>query len=314
METATASSASVSRTTAPRPAASSRSTSLVYMRRHRQRVRAAVLRGAAPLAFTNPLYHARTAQTALDGLLAECARDDACGTALPDLGKEFHELMARLERAPAEVEVAHPETGEAGTIALSRDAFAEALRVMMYREESLVRVPLLLHRAGRGDLVPFAEQALRSNRWIRDLLPFGMLLSVTCAEDVDRIEEEAIRRETESTFLGDVRVRGQKAACEVWPRSAIQAGYGEPVRVDVPTLVLSGSLDPVTPPRWGEETARHLPNSQHVVAPGAHDLRGACIDDITEAFLRPSWRQPRSEGLDTSCVDGMRLAPFAIDG
>ena len=72
-----------------------------------------------------------------------------------------------------------------------------------------------------------------------------MLLSVTCPEDVARIKPEEIPRLTDGTFLGETRVRGQIEACSVWPEAEVPEDYGDPVSVATPTLVLSGTIDPV---------------------------------------------------------------------
>jgi pimeloyl-ACP methyl ester carboxylesterase len=283
---------------------------LEYMRRHPHGVRTAILSGLAPIALTNPLHHARAAQGALDLLLDDCASDAACAAAFPALREELRAVVARLDAQPARVAVRVPGTGGEAEVTLTRGAFAEALRVMMYNAQRAREVPYLIHRAHGGDLTPFAEAALASNRGIRGQIAFGMLMSVICAEDVDRIDPAIIPAVTEGTLLGDARVRGQMAACASWPRGEVPADYGEPVRSAVPTLLLSGTLDPVTPPEWGEEAARHLPNALHVVAPGAHGVGGPCIEAIQRRFLATA----SVRGLDTACVAEMRLPPFRVPG
>ncbi|MHC4303286.1 MAG: alpha/beta hydrolase [Planctomycetota bacterium] len=279
---------------------------LVYMRRHPETVRSAILMGVAPVSFTNPLYHAREGQRALDMIFAECAADPDCHAAFPDLEREFEAVLERLDDASADATVRHPETGEPVSLKLSRDAFAGALRLIMYYDNS--DVPLLIHRAFAGDYDAFANRGLTSNRAIRGQLAFGMLLCVTCSEDIPRIDPDDIPQLTEGTFLGDGRVRRQMAVCEVWPRGDVPADYGDPVSVDVPVLLLSGEYDPVTPPRWGEETARHLPASLHVVVPTTHSFGSSCIDQIMRDFLD----RGTVEGLDTSCVEHMRRPRFTL--
>ena len=51
---------------------------------------------------------------------------------------------------------------------------------------------------------------------------------------------------------------GQARACEFWPKGTVDPSYYAPVRSDVPALVLSGDLDPVTPPTWGQAVTKHL--------------------------------------------------------
>ena len=279
---------------------------LVYMRRHPETVRAAILNGVAPIAFKNPLFHAPGFHEAIRLLMTECADNPDCHAAYPNLEEEYETILAQLEEAPVVVNVEHPVNKEQVPIKLSREGFIEALRTMMYRGNR--QVPFLIHKAFEGDYAPFAQVGLRSERSIRRLLAMELLLCVTCAEDLDRITEEEIVEIASGTDMGDGRVRRQKAVCEFWPRSEIPANYGEPVSVDVPVLLLSGTLDPVTPPRWGEEAARHLPNSLHLVVPGAHGVGNPCLTSIQKQFLETG----TLEGLDISCLEALKAGPFLI--
>jgi len=282
---------------------------LVYLRRHPETVRVAVINGIAPIAFTNPLYHANEAQKALDVTFAECAADADCSAAFPGLGQKFDELMARLEAEPAKVTITDPDTGEPVEIALTRGGFAEALRVFSYAMPRARRVPLLIYRAWQGDYAPFAQAGVNSTRGINLILKIGMLLSVTCVEDVARIDPDTIDEITAGTYLGDERVRTQTEVCSIWPKGRIPADYGEPVRADVPVLVLSGTHDPVTGSDWGADAASHLPDSVHLIVAGAHGVGGPCVESITSAFVASG----TLEGLDTSCVADVTLPPFVLE-
>jgi pimeloyl-ACP methyl ester carboxylesterase len=281
---------------------------LVYLRRYPETVRTAILCGLVPIAFRNPLYHSRNFHHAIRALFAECANDSDCHTAFPNLEDEYLAILDRLEQAPAEVTIPHPATKEPVTILLDKNGFTEGLRTTMYSSGRTRLVPYLIHRAFEGDLQPFAIRAVQSSRSIRKILALGMLLSVICAEDMDRVTEEDIVEIATWTDAGDSRVRTQKAACEYWPRTDIPADYGDPVSVNVPVLLLSGNLDPVTPPEWGEETARHLPNSLHLVVPGAHGVGGKCIRTIEQQFLKSG----TLEGLDISCTQDLKPRKFKI--
>ncbi|MCZ6836994.1 MAG: alpha/beta hydrolase [Planctomycetota bacterium] len=281
--------------------------SLVYMRRHPKTVRTAILNGVAPLAFTNPLYHAQDAQIAFDGILEECAEDPDCHEAFGDLQKKFLHLRQRLEAKPVLISVQLPFMDAPQDVTLDWGAFASGLRTLMYYDSR--RIPSLINGAFEGDYQGFAEAGIMSNRGIQQALAFGMLACVTCAEDLDRISEAMIVEATKDTFFGDARVRAQKAMCEFWPRSNLLENFGDDVSVDVPTLLLSGRYDPVTGPRWGANAASHLPNSLHVIAPGSHGVRGPCIANVIEAFLLSG----TVDGLDVSCVETMDLGPFLID-
>ncbi|MFG0253442.1 MAG: alpha/beta hydrolase, partial [Phycisphaerales bacterium JB038] len=280
---------------------------LIYMRRHPETVRTAILNGVAPLKFTNPLYHAWGAQLALDRILAECAADAACNAAFPDLEGKLEAVLQRLEEEPAAVTLQHPATGEEVEATLDREGFAEGLRVMMYRSNR--RVPLLIQQAYEGEVGPFAQAAMEADRSVRDIIAFGMLMCVTCSEDVARIDPELIGPLTDNTFAGPGRVRRQMEACADWPKSDLPEDFGEPVVVDVPVLILSGSLDPVTPPEWGELLAAQLPSSRHLIVPGAHGVMGPCVNGMVQELLDSG----SVEGLDTSCVKRMGLGPFVLE-
>jgi pimeloyl-ACP methyl ester carboxylesterase len=280
---------------------------LITMQRHPEMIRTAILKGVAPTGLKNPLFHARGAQDALEGVFRTCAEDPACQAAFPNLRADFAETLERLEEAPAEVTL-QDGTGEELTLRMSRDAFAEALRVMLYYSNSARRVPLLLDRAHDGDFKSFVQQSYSSNRGIRDILAFGMLLCVTCPEDVARITDDEVLEATAGTFLGDRRVRNQRAICSYWPLAELPADYTDPVTCPAPTLVVSGLFDPVTPPRFGAEAARHLPNAVHVVVPRAHDLGGSCIDDLVRQVIESG----STKGLDTSCVEKLEPIRFEL--
>jgi pimeloyl-ACP methyl ester carboxylesterase len=281
---------------------------LVYMRRHPETVRTAILNGVAPTTWENPLHHAPSAQEAIELLFAECAEDPDCNAALPNLEEEFWTVIERLEHEPADVTVTHPATEERVTVKLHREAFSESVRMMMYSWDISRMLPSLIHQAFKGDYEKFAQYGMEVNRGVLKTLSLGMLLSVTCAEDLERITEEEIVEFTSGTYMGDGRVRRQKAVCDFWPKSKLPANYGGPVRSKVPVLLLSGTLDPVTRPKFAEHAALHLPNSLHVVAPGAHGVGGKCIESIKKQFLQSG----SIEGLDVSCVDSIKLTPFRI--
>ena len=280
---------------------------LEYIRRHPETVRTAILNSVAPVAFINPLYHAWGAQHALDLILEECAADPECNGAYGDIRASFEEVMRVLDEGPVTTKVLSPSTGRLVEVELTRESFGEALRVIMYFDRS--QVPFLLDQAARGDFSHFAEVGIAASRGIRESLAFGMLLCVTCAEDLDRItSDEMILAATGETFLGDGRVRRQQAVCAFWPRSELPEDAADPVMRDVPVLLLSGRYDPVTPPRWGEEAASHLPQGLHVVGPGSHGQSGPCIDSIMAEVLE----RGTVEGVDVGCVEGLSPTPFRL--
>jgi pimeloyl-ACP methyl ester carboxylesterase len=99
-----------------------------------------------------------------------------------------------------------------------------------------------------------------------------------------------------------------RAECGEWPAARLPESYFEPVTSDAPSLLLSGNLDPVTPPSWGERVAGTLTRSRHVVVPGAgHGTTSlGCVPDLIAEFLE----SPDPSALDTSCVQRQARPAF----
>jgi pimeloyl-ACP methyl ester carboxylesterase len=281
---------------------------LVYMRQHPEHVRSAILLAVAPTDLKMPLHHSESAARAIELLFGECERDAACHAAFPQIHEDWTNVLAELEKKPARVQYSPP--GKAATpVEIQRGVFAEKIRSWMYRRDQAARIPLIVHRAANGDFGPFLEQAIGPS--IPDFVADGMYLSVTCTEDVPFIKPEEAAKLTAGNPFGNYRVFQQTRACSMWPRGEIPVDFLDPVSSNAPVLIFSGNMDPVTPPSYGEEVAKHLPNSRHIVISEAgHGVEGlndpGCIDRIALAFLD----EGDTKNLDVSCVEKMTRPPF----
>ena len=285
---------------------------LNYMRRHPEHVRTAVIQGIVPPDTRMPLHFARYAQTALDQVIAACARDADCHAAFPDPAGDIRDVLAKLEKHPAEVMVKDSRTGNPVKVVLGRSAAAQTFRYMLYVSNMAAQIPLQAHLAAKGDFSMLAESAYMFGNFVTSSSD-GFYLSVTCAEDVPRFELPEAEKEARGTFLGDFRSRAQKDACAQWPQGRPPAGFTEPVRSDVPTLLMSGERDPVTPASSGELAARTLPHGKHIVVPGGgHGYDGEkgldCLDRIATAFVE----RGSEKDLDTGCVASIQPVAFAL--
>ena len=284
-----------------------------YLKRHQSRVRAVVLQGISLTGQWMPRDFPQDNERALDGVVDECAADADCRAAFPNLRAEKKAVLEKLLRGPVGVEVRHPTTGAATRVDLSRDLAAEAIRYMLYQSGAASRIPLFIHMAAQGNFAPLAESAIFYRQQVVATGSNGMYLSVTCAEDLPWIKPGEGERNAAQTFLGDYRLRHQRAACALWPRADIPKDYAEPTRADVPALILTGQWDPVTPPVYGDTAAKYLPNSLHVVVPhGGHGFAGLngldCINNLTADFVN----RGMTRGLDTSCVKNIRRNGFLL--
>lgn len=280
---------------------------LAYLHLYPRRVRAAAVAGVAPVDFKMALPWARGVEQTLERLFADCAADEACRAAFPALRREFAELHERLGRAPATFEAVDPKTGARRQITLTRDGLMEHVRAMLYQPSLQSTLPLLIHDMHGGSYARFALAAYEYFSRLEGIVARGMHLSVVCAESAPFTTDEEIRRETAGTFYGDARLRSYQRACELWPRGALPARYRDPAKTDVPVLMVSGALDPVTPPSAAAAALPQYTRGRHVVIPNAaHGL-----DECTVRLLAEFVERGAADNLDASCAAQVRRRPFA---
>lgn len=280
----------------------------IYLRSHPKQVRSMVLQGVTTPNFKLPLPYAQGAQSALDRLIEDCEADVSCQKAFPNFQTSLTAVIARLEDQPVNLELPNYITKKPQRVAISRESFLDSLRLMLYSTDFASMIPLLIQQAYQGDFVPFGKLAFLLNRAFTEQLDLGTYLSVTCAESIPFITEQEITSTTAGTFLGDSRVRAQIAACGLWPRGNVPSDFMDPIASDVPVLMISGGLDPATPPRFGAAAAPYLRNSRQLVIRNAsHLFNSKHVDRLVAQFISKGTAQ----GLNTAFAKTIRRPPFA---
>lgn len=283
---------------------------LELMRRHPRRLRSAVLKGVAPLELRMPLNYPRDGQRSLERIMEHCRAEAECRRAYPRLEVELVEVLAALDEG-VDVLLAHPASGDTATVRVRRDPVTQALMAALQGTASAVYVPRMIHAAARGEWAPLASFALFYRVSLAGALHEGMFLSVTCAEDLPFIDSGVAEREAEDTFLGVARYADQSAACKVWNVPAVDPAFRVPVRASVPTLLISGNYDPVTPPRWGWKAAARLDEAFHLVVPeGSHSFSGmaGCVDLVIARFIQRGQIPTETD----PCLDEVGLGDFSL--
>jgi pimeloyl-ACP methyl ester carboxylesterase len=202
-----------------------------------------------------------------------------------------------------------PQTKSPSTVKLTWQQVGLTLRAVLHAPDSASKIPLMINQAASGNYVPITELSLMMRKQYQNELSFGMFLTVYCTEDIPFVSEEMIQKETANTFHGDYWVRQIANACTVWPKGKPPA-QSTKIKSKAPVLLISGGLDPVTPPRWGDKAAKMLPNSKHfVVEQGGHSFNRmmGCVDGVIADFISKG----SLESLDFSCASKIVRPPFA---
>ncbi len=281
-------------------------TALAYLHLYPQHVRTATVLGVAPLDYKLPLPFAKAVEHAIGRLFADCAADAKCNAAFPDLRKEWATVVAQLDKGPVTFDTLNPVTGQKQQVTMTREGFSENVRLMLYQPTIMSIMPLLIHDMAQGDFARFAFFGYQVFRPTDAGIARGMQLSVVCAEDVPYIRPEEISAATSGTFYGDTRTRLYLKACEQWPHGEVPAKFRQPIKSDIPVLMLSGELDPVTPPDVAMPLLKGLPHAHQVILRNATHNSYDCAERLAREFIDKG----TTAGLDFSCAEQIKRLPF----
>jgi pimeloyl-ACP methyl ester carboxylesterase len=137
--------------------------------------------------------------------------------------------------------------------------------------------------------------------------------AILCTDEIPYVDPEFVMDEVEDAGVSEAVIAAERGSmdmyfslCEAWDLTPSGEISNEPVVSDIPTLIITGRFDPITPNFDGERLLDNLSNAVHVEIPTAShdplDTSGECGMGIAVAFLE----SPRKE-LDTSCVDDLTL-------
>lgn len=277
-----------------------------YLRRYPASTRRVILDGVLPPAVALGTDVALASQAALDALFDRCEADAGCRQAFPDLRRRFADLLGRLRETPVEVSLDHPRTGEPIDVVVDHWMLIGVVRLLVYQPQTAGLLPVLIDAVDHGDYRALAAQVFLLTEGLEDLA-VGLNNAVVCTEDVPFQGDVDLDAQA-ATYMGTAFVEVLAGTCALWPRGLMDDDLHEPLTSDKPVLMLSGELDPITPPRYASQAATKLANVVDVVGPGqGHGmLITACGQRLAAEFLDID----ETNTLDRSCVDRMQPAPI----
>ncbi len=192
---------------------------------------------------------------------------------------------------------------------MNGDRFAGLLFQAMYATELIPVLPRIIFDSQDGSYARIARvQSLLLLQL--DLISVAMHYSVQCGEEVRFTSKEAVNAAT-SAFprLQGVFLREPIfEVCQDWDARRARSKENRPVTRDIPTLVLAGEYDPVTPPEWGRLVHRNMVKGAFFEFPGvghAASFSRKCPRDILLDFLDDPLSSPNG-----GCIEGMKGPAF----
>ena len=274
------------------------------------RIRSMTLDGAYPPGVNALNEMVINTQDALDRLFADCKIDSACHRAYPRLQEQFYQVVATLDEEPAEIEGLLPTA----IVRVTGDDFVNYVRGILADATHLDQLPALITAFARSDYDSLARLVAVDGRPQLDTHSEGVYLSIFCSEDavMTMADDNSRPRAASSAIagIGDV-AKEVLTNCANWDVPALQRDAPPPAPVRIPTLMLSGHYDPITPPAWAETAETQLAQSWQVVFPAAgHGVltSDVCAELIMREFLSNPAKEPRH-----ICLQTLRPPQFHVE-
>jgi len=296
-----------------------------YTRRHPDRVATMILDAVVPPDVPLGPDVAPFADRALALVFARCTADPDCAIRFPDIERRTRAWLDELDAAPLDVDHEDLVSGGTRRSRFGSRELAAVLRLMSYNAQTAALLPSMLGAAiDDGHLVPLVRQVALQGGSLGESLASGMHHAIVCTEDAPRIPDGAAAA-SRDTILGTALLEALVASCRDWPPGALDPDFHEPLDVAVPTLILSGEADPITPPAYGERVAATLPRARHIVLPDQGHMQAplGCMPSILARFVAsvPTGDGERADhdgggeaiALDTDCLDRLVPPPFFVD-
>ena len=280
---------------------------LVYLKMFPERVRSVILDAVVDPEFVLYRDAAEDGQSALELFFARCEADEACQSTFPGLRSEFESLLQRVEETPVDVSIPHPISGKPFELRLTKTMLANIVFNTLYAPDLIAMLPLAIHQAyADQNYAPLITQSFLVNAGIYD----GMFYAVACVEDAPLLASETVQQQSENSLFAD-SARTFLEVCAAWPKGEPPDVVHTPVTSNVPVLMLSGTADPITPPRHAERLAASLDNEIHLIFDdmGHGNASSQCAAKIIDRFVETA----SITDLGTGCVEAVRPPPFFVD-
>ncbi|MDX2220868.1 MAG: alpha/beta fold hydrolase [Burkholderiales bacterium] len=279
--------------------------------KHKAKLRSVIIDGVVRADIDFNLAGGHAMSFALRNLFHACAQDLSCSRAYPNIEQTFLTIVDQLNRKPVALTLTSPLSKQKFVTQVDGNAFVSALVPFMARPYSGnsargTSIPKFIHAASQGKFDWVAEN-LSSDLESSDGSAKGMYHSVVCvrAKSVRTAPDQALPPAYPQ--LAAWGAREGEAVAKVC--SILEADRKPPFayeNTEIPTLVLNGSYDPVTPQPYGEAVARNLkrayvytfPGLGHgsFFPPGGMPATG-CVIQIATDFLAKPQQAPGSSCL-----------------
>jgi len=276
---------------------------LNVVRDYPQSVRSIALESTMPLEINYDEVGVDGIARTLNLLFSKCRADAECAKNFPNLEKEFYETVKKANAAPILIDAKDAQKNETIKIQLTgNDLVTWAIDYLLSSEPELVAsAPMQINLVSNGNYKPLENYA--SDKLSPAFYSLGMRYSVWCGEEMPFQNAGKIAKQsTKYAYLKSYEVQTLPAICSIWNVPKANAIENEPVKSDVPALILAGEFDAYTPPEWGRKAASNLKNSFFFEVPwlahGPGFSAPQCLREMVADFFDNPSVSPKTECLE----------------
>ena len=278
---------------------------LTVMRDYPEGVRSVILDSVYPLQADLFASIPSNFERSLELVFNRCAADPNCNQAYPDLETTFYNLVDQLDAEPPTLDLYNASNFKFYKAILNGDRLIWTLFQMLYETNKLPGLPRRIYeiKEGKTDLL---ATSLQSYIFFDSYWSEGMYYSIQCNEEAPfgSIETaESANANLSPRIIEAMNTSQVYENCAAWVDANPLPKENEAVTSDIPTLILSGEFDPITPPAWGRLVAETLSHSQFLEFPGyGHGVFGTdtCDNQIVIDFLNDP-----NTFVDASCINSL---------
>ena len=289
----------------------------VVMREYPEIVRSAILDSVVPVDTSLFSNYPNAIDSGLRTLFINCALDPKCNAAYPNLEVVFWDLVNKLDAEPVTVTTSgYPngtltETVTGTTVmnvilgSIKNSYYISTAPQSIYRFKDGDFSTLVIEQAG----LPFAFEGISPGLFI-NMMCHEHVMTTTSEEVKNAAPRQVIKGFAWLPFYGNTD--NVFKTCKNWGANGPTYGENDPTVSDIPSLIISGSYDPTTPPMYAKQIAEQLSHSYYFEfpydghTPTASDSTG-CAMDVVRKFLDDPSVEP-----DRSCMNELKPIDFVV--
>ncbi len=277
---------------------------LEMLRQRPEPIRAVVLDSVYPPQVHPELTQPWLLSRVLDWVPRICELTEHCRTEPEQLERTLRQSLERLREQPLLLEAVDPSDHQRIRVLYNNEDLLWLLFEGLYVWDFIPDVPAMLEALAEGRSSPALRQMVQYS--VTGLLDSDISDAVAAAVDCrdaaplsaaeyarERARYPRVAAFTEHDF--------DYGFCRYWQSGHLGDDFRQPVHAEVPTLLLAGEFDPVTPPEWAELAARSLSRASLIEFPRiGHGVLDSheCAVDLVLAFLERPAEPSRVPCLD----------------